>query len=113
MTRKQYTPEQKLQIIQIIKEALETGNASIVTRRYDISASLVGKWVRRYKRERNDVPGGEKQQKTCNKYPVTIEEHKRMISENEKLKKLLGEKELEIEILRDLLKKTNPNLLIK
>ncbi|BAF58900.1 hypothetical protein PTH_0719 [Pelotomaculum thermopropionicum SI] len=36
-----------------------------------------------------------------------------MISENEKLKKLLGEKELEIEILRDLLKKTNPHLPIK
>jgi len=110
LTRKQYSPEQKLQII---KEALETGNASIVARRHDISTSLVSKWVRQYKREGTGVPQGEKQRKTHNKCPVTIEEHKKMISENEKLKKLLGEKELEIEILRDLLKKTNPHLPIK
>lgn len=33
--------------------------------------------------------------------------------ENDKLKKILGEKDLEIAILRDLLKKANPQLKIK
>ena len=33
--------------------------------------------------------------------------------ENDKLKKVLGEKDLEIAILRDLLKKANPQLKIK
>ena len=33
--------------------------------------------------------------------------------ENDKLKKILGEKDLEIAILKDLLKKANPQLKIK
>ncbi|TYO92762.1 transposase [Desulfallas thermosapovorans] len=47
MTRKQYPPEIKMQIV---KEAMETGNASIVARRHSIAASLVARWVRCYKR---------------------------------------------------------------
>jgi transposase len=36
---------------------------------------------------------------------------KELFKENEKLKMLLGEKDLEIAILRDLIKKKNPDLL--
>ncbi|RHX67150.1 transposase, partial [Bacillus amyloliquefaciens] len=36
---------------------------------------------------------------------------KELSKENEKLKMLLGEKDLEIAILRDLIKKKNPHLL--
>ena len=46
MNRKHYSPEMKMQIV---KEALETGNASIVARRHDIASSLVARWVRCYK----------------------------------------------------------------
>ena len=49
--------------------------------------------------------------------PVRIGSHnqstKALESENEKLKKLLGEKDLEIAILKDLVKKTNPQFKIK
>jgi transposase InsO family protein len=40
--------------------------------------------------------------------PTEILEASRVVTENDQLKKLLGEKELENQILRDLLKKTNP-----
>jgi hypothetical protein len=41
-------------------------------------------------------------------YVPTPREFKELETENDKLKGLLGEKDLEIAILRDLLKKTNP-----
>ena len=43
--------------------------------------------------------------------PVIVELNE--AQENEKLKKIIGEKDLEIAILKDLLKKTNPHLKIK
>ncbi|WP_231493541.1 hypothetical protein [Alicyclobacillus macrosporangiidus] len=51
---------------------------------------------------------------------VTQQEHAQLVAENRELdkqnahlKQLLGEKDLEIAILRDLLKKANPHLRIK
>jgi len=105
MTRKQYSPEMKMQIV---KEAIETGNASIVARRHDIAPSLVARWTRCYKRYGNFYP-----QKDVPRSNSSSPDYKRMAQENEQLKKLLGEKDLEIAILRDLLKKTNPPLPIK
>lgn len=99
MQRKQYTPEFKQQVI---KEAREVGNCSLVARKYDIAHSIVGKWVRKSKNNGINY--------TTPKIP---QDHKELLIENERLKKLLGKKELEIEILRDLLKKTNPQLKIK
>ncbi|MEW6275571.1 MAG: transposase [Bacillota bacterium] len=101
MNRKQYSPEMKMQIV---KETLETGNASIVARRYDIAPSLVARWVRCYKRYGTFYP--QKGAPRTNG-AGTPHDYKRMAQENEQLKKLLGEKDLEIAILRDLLKKTN------
>lgn len=40
-------------------------------------------------------------------------ETKKLSQENDHLKRLLGEKDLEIAILRDLVKKKNPHLLTK
>jgi len=39
LAKKQYSPEIKMQIV---KETMETGNASIVARRYDVAPSLAG-----------------------------------------------------------------------
>jgi len=46
--RRHHSKETKLRII---KEAIATGNVSIVARRYDLSASMVSKWVRQYKKD--------------------------------------------------------------
>lgn len=67
-----------------------------------MNPNIVSRWVREHKK---------------NKYTKISENdlvHYNQISkENEQLKKLLGEKDLEIAILRDLIKKKNPHLLIK
>ena len=42
---------------------------------------------------------------------VSPAESKALAQENDQLKRLLGEKDLEIAILRDLIKKKNPHLL--
>lgn len=99
MQRKKYSPEFKQQII---KEVLEVGNGSLVARKYDINQNIINRWVRQSR------SNGTKH----TSLPMP-QDHKQLLAENEQLKKLLGKKELEIEILRDLLKKTNPQLKIK
>lgn len=90
--------------MQIVKETLETGNASIVARRHDIAPSLVARWARCYKRYGTFYP--QKEVAGTNGSCISPD-YKKITKENEQLKKLLGEKDLEIAILRDLLKKTN------
>jgi transposase len=89
---------------QVVKEALETGNSSLVGRKYDISPSIVARWVRAEKPN----PMKTMARKALQANPDLSEdpkEAKKAMDQNTQLKKLLGEKELEIEILRDLLKK--------
>jgi transposase-like protein len=97
MTRKKYSDEFKQQIV---KEAIETGNMSLVARQHEIAKSMVAKWVKQYKNP--PVQKNNKKKAIDNSY------YKELETENDKLKKLLGEKDLEIAILKDLLKKTNP-----
>ncbi len=90
---------------QVVKEALETGNSSLVGRKYNISPSIVARWVRAVKPD----PMKKMTRKALQASTNLIEdpkEAKKAIEQNVQLKKLIGEKELEIEILRDLLKKT-------
>lgn len=92
MQRRHYSEELKQQII---KEAIETGNCNAVARRHEIASTIVSRWVREAK-----LPN---QGKTSHLTP----EVKRLLAENEKLKRLVGEKKLEINVLRDLVKKGN------
>jgi len=97
-----HSPEVKRQVI---KEALETGNSSLVGRKHNINGSIVARWVKEYKPD----PMKELTNKALQKTPglsETLKESKQIEEQNLKLKKLIGEKELEIDILRDLLKKT-------
>lgn len=109
MTRHNYSSELK---DKVIKEALETGNCALVARRHEIAKYTVNDWVRAYKK------------KNSKKYPEDDANHSSATNaasleqlnesqENERLKKIIGEKDLEIAILKDLLKKTNPHLQIK
>jgi len=90
LKRQRYTEEFKQQVV---KEAKETHNASLVARNHNLSPSLVAKWIRETD---YPVPKG---------IPLT-KETKELVKQNIMLKKLLGEKELENAILQDLLKKT-------
>lgn len=97
MARTRYPKELKERVI---REALETGNAAAVARRHELKVSVVYSWMRQHRlstetgSEATSNPGGDKAQRSLEK-------------ENARLKSLLGEKELEIAILKDLVKKTN------
>jgi transposase len=100
------SPEEKKQII---KEAVETGNSSLVARKHNVTPSAVARWVKEYKPD----PMKEMTNKALKKIPglnESLKEAKQIEEQNLKLKKLIGEKELEIDILRDLLKKTKIQL---
>lgn len=89
--------------IQIVKEALSGIKVAVLARKYDVSPKSINAWVREYrdKISEEDIPTADAQ----------IQELKRLQEVEEKYNKavkVLGEKELEIEILRELLKKQNP-----
>jgi len=101
MKRTKHSKEFKLQVI---KESLETGKPSVVARRYELNANMVSRWVREYK-------DGKYRDVDVTSMPDL--DSKELANENDQLKKILGEKDLEIAILRDLVKKQNPHLLKK
>ncbi|WP_296864380.1 transposase [Thermosyntropha sp.] len=101
-SKKQYSDELKEQII---KECRETGNVAIVARRYNISSNTIHTWLKKY-RKTGSVKTLPKAGKDRNK---TLEKQLQQISvENDRLKRLLAEKELEIAILRELTNNKNP-----
>jgi transposase len=97
MKRRKHSNEFKRQVV---KEALEVGNKASVARRYEISPNLVQRWVKAYQE-------GQLEEATVIDSSAEV---KKLEEENEQLKKLLEEKDLEIAILRDLIKKKNPHL---
>ena len=99
--RRHHSKETK---IKIIKEALATGKVSIVARRYELSASMVSKWVRQYKKD--GEAAFNKGARSQVAIPVLNEkEYFKLEKENELLKRILGEKDLEVAILRGLVKR--------
>lgn len=106
--RRRHSAETKLRVV---KEALETGNGAIVARRYDLSASMVNRWIREYQKYGENAFKGDKGNGEV--VSISNKEYHKLEEENERLKKILGEKDLEVAILRDLLKKQNPHWLTK
>jgi transposase-like protein len=87
----------------IAREALSGIKVAVLARKYEVSPKSINDWVREYREKFGDenIPSPDEQ----------IQEMKRLqeIEEKyEKAVKVLGAKELEIEILRELLKKSNP-----
>ncbi|RFU70027.1 transposase [Bacillus sp. V59.32b] len=90
--------------IQVSKAVIETNNGALVARRYELSPNMVNRWVKELNEGKYDDGS----------IPVAVSaplETKKLANENHQLKKLLGEKDLEIAIRRDLIKKKNPHLL--
>ena len=100
--QKQYSDEFKEQLL---KECRETGNVNLVARRHEISPNTIHGWVRKA-RERGSTKslprGYDKRQKALEQRLNDIS------SENDKLKRILADKELELAILRELRDKQNP-----
>ena len=88
---------------QILKEVEETGNATLVARNHGIPPTTIYTWIKARKKSTNDYSTRDPKSSNFN----STNYNKEIEKENEQLKKLLGEKDLEIAILKDLLKKTN------
>lgn len=86
-----YEPEVKERIVREVKE---TGSVVVVARRYSLPPSTIAGWLQ----------GGNGQGHSMKPFRQRVDN---LEKENQRLKKLLGEKDLEIAILQDLLKKTN------
>lgn len=91
--RKYYPPELKKRIVD---EAASEGNVAAVARRYGINRSTLLNW--RTSDQHGTLGSGNS--------PISTAEVERMAGEISTLKRMLGERELENEILRDLVKKT-------
>ena len=96
--KKRYTDEFKEQII---KECHETGNMSLVARRYEISKNTIYYWMRSY-RKKGTLKATQTNERELQK------QLEKVSSENERLKRILGEKDLKLAVIEDLLKISNP-----
>jgi transposase len=88
---------------QVLKETDETGSITVVARNHNIPSTTVYTWIKKRKNlgRSSSTRGPETGNFNSNNYGKEIEK------ENDHLKKLLGEKDLEIAILKDLIKKKN------
>lgn len=110
MERNRYPKDLKDQVIQ---EAIQAGpgNAASVARRHGLDPKLLSRWIRESKHKSWQMTSGDA--KKAATYVPSPQEFKELETENDKLKQLLGEKDLEIAILRDLVKKVNPGFRTK
>jgi transposase len=94
--------------IKIAKEVEETENGRLVARKHNLSPSMVARWYREYKTGMRDC----QRKKLTDTSPANMTSGLNSIKqENEQLRKIVVEKTLENEILRDLVKKQNPHLM--
>ena len=108
MKGRSYSEDFKEQILQEVKEV---ENVSLVGRKHGISTSTIFNWISKSKNK--DKIGVKPGRKALVEGKNNENEINEITQENDKLKKILGEKDLEIAILKDLLKKANPQLKIK
>ncbi|MUG73025.1 transposase [Paenibacillus sp. JMULE4] len=108
MKKKQYDLNFKKMVV---AKGKEIGNMTAVARQHDLDPKMVLRWARELNRKDLDELDGTSVKQS--KFVPTAEDYAQLEKENEKLKKLYAEQALERDILKDLLKKTNPHLRIK
>ncbi len=89
----------------MVDECREVGNASLVARRYEVSKHIVYSWLRK---ARKNGSGKSLPQSKEKKYSAVVDRLEKVSEENDMLKKLLAEKELELTVLKDLRDSGNP-----
>ncbi len=96
MQRRKYGQDFKEKLT---KEALETDNASVVARKYDINPTVLNRWIRQRKKQ----PEKELQKKALFSYQNLYQEPEDLKSARkqiQQLKVIIGKKELKIELLK-------------
>ncbi|CAH8768019.1 transposase [Paenibacillus dendritiformis] len=89
--------------LEIVKEALAGIKVGTLARMYGVHPETVRVWVRDHRDEisQEEIPAADE-------HLQELRRLQEVEAKFEQAKKLLGEKELEIEILRELVKKKNP-----
>lgn len=108
MKGKTYTKEFKEMVLQ---EVNESNDVAQVARRHELSTKTIYNW--RKQSSHAAWKATDPSAKKTTTYTPTAQEFKELENENNQLKQLLGEKDLEIAVLRDLIKKSQPGCRIK
>lgn len=89
--------------LKVVKEALAGIKVGTLSRMYNVHPETIRLWIRDHRDDIDsaDIP-------TADEHLQELQRLQEVETRFEQAKKLLGEKELEIEILRELLKKNNP-----
>jgi transposase-like protein len=89
--------------LKVVGEALAGVKIGVLARKYDLHAETIRSWVREYRDEmsEHDIPKPDEQIQELIRLQKVEENYKKAMA-------LLGEKELENELLRELLKKQSP-----
>lgn len=97
---KRLKPEERLKIV---KEALAGVKVGVLSRMYDVHPETIREWIREHRDAilPEEIP-------VADEYLQELQRLQEVEERYQKACKVLGEKELEIEILRELLKKKNP-----
>ena len=102
--RKRYSDDFKAQIVE---ECREVGNAALVAKRQGLAPKTVYLWLNAARRMGSTRPLPKKAEQRLAEMGTRLE---RLSIENDQLKKRVGEKELELAILRELRDRVNPPL---
>jgi len=100
MSIRKYSPELRLRIV---KEAIESGNASEVARKYEVNNSLVHRWLRNYKAEmtaKGEIQANPKRVRRLDSELNSL--GRQALTEVERLHRIIAEQALEISILKDI-----------
>lgn len=90
---------------QILKECRELDNTALVARRHEISENTIYSWQRQARKNGSVKSLSRDQEK---RFKEVKERLQNVSTENDQLKRILAEKELELAILRDLRDKADP-----
>lgn len=102
MTRKRYSDDFKQQVID---ECRQMGNVALVARRHELSKSTVYGWMRTV-RQQGSVKALPKNENK--RYQEVVRRLEDISTENDQLKRIVAEKELELAVLRELRELQNP-----
>ncbi len=92
---------------EFVAEVLSGYRTEVVARRYGMSPRTLRNWVRQYQDEVEDLM--EKKREEALQLKKDADRYQELQKKYDEAMKLLGEKELEISILRELVKKKYPD----
>ncbi len=102
MKKRDYTQEFKEQVL---RECQEVGNVAVVARRHNISANTIHTWRRKVRQVGSTKPLPADEAKRIRELEARLG---KISTENDRLKRIVAEKELQITIMEEVRDSENP-----